>query len=68
VEAACRDADAVAVLTDWEEFRGIDPVALAAVVRRARVLDGRLVLDPDTWRAAGWQVHALGRARDRAGR
>lgn len=61
VEDACRDADIVLVLTDWDEFRGIEPVALADVVRRPRVVDGRLVLDPDKWRAAGWDFHALGR-------
>jgi UDPglucose 6-dehydrogenase len=61
VEDACRDADVVLVLTDWDEFRGIDPVALADVVRHPRVVDGRLVLDADKWRAAGWAVHALGR-------
>jgi UDPglucose 6-dehydrogenase len=61
VEDACRDADIVLVLTDWEEFRGIDPVALIEVVGHPRVIDGRLVLDPDKWRAAGWDFHALGR-------
>jgi UDPglucose 6-dehydrogenase len=61
VEAACRDADVTLVLTDWDEFAGLDPVALKEVVDRPRVLDGRLVLDPDKWRAAGWEFHALGR-------
>jgi UDPglucose 6-dehydrogenase len=61
VTTACQDADVVLVLTDWHEFAGIDPVALADVVRHPRVVDGRLVLDPDKWRAAGWDFHALGR-------
>ncbi|MDQ3306843.1 MAG: UDP-glucose/GDP-mannose dehydrogenase family protein [Actinomycetota bacterium] len=61
VEDACGGADIVLMLTDWDQFRGIDPVALAAVVRHPRVIDGRLVLDPDKWRGAGWQLHALGR-------
>jgi UDPglucose 6-dehydrogenase len=51
----------VLVLTEWDEFRGIDPVALLDVVGQPRVIDGRLVLDPDKWRAAGWDFHALGR-------
>jgi UDPglucose 6-dehydrogenase len=62
VEEACHGSDIVLVLTEWEEFTGIDPVALADLVRRRRVLDGRLVLDPDKWRAAGWEFRALGRA------
>jgi UDPglucose 6-dehydrogenase len=61
VEEACSDADIVLVLTDWDEFRGIDPVSLASVVAHPRAVDGRLVLDADKWRAAGWQLHALGR-------
>ncbi|HET7399676.1 MAG TPA: UDP-glucose/GDP-mannose dehydrogenase family protein [Intrasporangium sp.] len=61
VEDACRGAALTLVLTDWAEFRSIDPVSLADVVRRPVVLDGRLSLDPDKWRAAGWDFHGLGR-------
>ena len=62
VEEALGDAELVLVLTEWDEFRGLDPVALLDVVRTPSVLDGRLVLDPDKWRAAGWRFRALGRA------
>ncbi|HKC29925.1 MAG TPA: UDP-glucose/GDP-mannose dehydrogenase family protein [Jatrophihabitans sp.] len=58
---ACADADVVLHLTEWAEFREIDPDDLAAVVRERNVVDGRSVLDPLTWRAAGWQFRALGR-------
>lgn len=58
---ACRDADIVLVLTEWDEFESLDPVALSAVVARPRVLDGRLLLDPEKWIAAGWDFQALGR-------
>jgi UDPglucose 6-dehydrogenase len=61
-EAACEGADVVLILTDWPEFAGLDPVSLADIVAAPRVLDGRLVLDPDKWRAAGWDFHGLGRA------
>ena len=50
------------MLTDWDEFRGLDPVSLAQSVAEPRVLDGRLVLDADKWRSAGWRFRALGRA------
>jgi UDPglucose 6-dehydrogenase len=62
VEDACRGAELVLVLTDWEEFKGLDPIALAEVVAVPRVIDGRLALDPAKWAAAGWELHALGRA------
>jgi UDPglucose 6-dehydrogenase len=60
-EQACTDTDITLVLTDWAEFSSLDPVALLDVVRSPRVVDGRLILDPDKWRAAGWDFHALGR-------
>jgi UDPglucose 6-dehydrogenase len=58
---ACDQADIVLVLTDWDEFGGMDPVALHDVVAHPRVLDARLALDPEKWRAAGWDFRALGR-------
>jgi UDPglucose 6-dehydrogenase len=57
---ACADADVVLHLTEWPEFRQLTPDDLAAVVRERNVVDGRSVLDPATWRAAGWQFRALG--------
>ncbi len=60
IDDACAGADVVLVLTEWDEFRTLDPVALRSVVRRPVVVDGRLVLDHDVWRAAGWSVRALG--------
>jgi UDPglucose 6-dehydrogenase len=58
---ACDDADVVLHLTEWREFRDLRPADLSAVVRERNILDGRSVLDPATWRAAGWQFRALGR-------
>jgi UDPglucose 6-dehydrogenase len=58
---AVKDADVVLVLTEWEEFRHADPVALASAVRSPRVVDGRNCLDPERWRSAGWEVRGLGR-------
>ncbi|WP_456846101.1 UDP-glucose dehydrogenase family protein [Cellulomonas sp. P5_C6] len=58
---AARDADVVLLATEWEEYRDIEPDALAAVVAHRRILDGRNVLHPATWRAAGWTYRALGR-------
>jgi UDPglucose 6-dehydrogenase len=63
VEEACRRADAVLVLTEWAEYKSLDPAALGELVRRRHVLDGRNALDPARWRAAGWTYRALGRPR-----
>jgi UDPglucose 6-dehydrogenase len=56
-----RDADVVVLLTEWSEFREIDPGTMGAIVRRKRIVDGRHALDPVQWRAAGWEYRALGR-------
>jgi UDPglucose 6-dehydrogenase len=58
---ACADADVVLHLTEWREFRALEPDELAAVVRERNIVDGRTVLDPAVWRAAGWHFRALGR-------
>ncbi|MHC0433129.1 UDP-glucose dehydrogenase family protein [Streptomyces sp. O3] len=58
---AARGADVVLHLTEWREFRELDPVALGAVVAERVLLDGRNTLDPVRWRAAGWTYRAMGR-------
>jgi UDPglucose 6-dehydrogenase len=60
VEAA-RDADIVLHLTEWREFRDLDPAVLSKVVARRNIVDGRNALDPVRWRDAGWTYRALGR-------
>ncbi|WP_285701105.1 UDP-glucose/GDP-mannose dehydrogenase family protein [Actinomadura sp. NBRC 104412] len=57
-----RDADVVVLLTEWADFREIEPDALAEVVRSKRIVDGRHALDAGKWRAAGWEYRALGRS------
>ena len=60
-EEAAKEADVVLLATEWPEYRGLDPVAFGEVVARKVIVDGRNVLDPATWRAAGWVYRALGR-------
>ncbi|TDD61945.1 UDP-glucose dehydrogenase family protein [Actinomadura rubrisoli] len=57
-----RDADVVVLLTEWADFREIEPDALARVVQHKRIVDGRHALDATQWRAAGWEYRALGRS------
>jgi UDPglucose 6-dehydrogenase len=58
---AAKGADIVLHLTEWAEFRSMDPAVLGEVVADRRIVDGRNALDPATWRAAGWTYRALGR-------
>jgi len=61
VWAAAGDADLVLHLTDWDEYRRIDPLELAGVVARRNIVDARSALDERLWRAAGWSFRAIGR-------
>ncbi|HEY5833162.1 UDP binding domain-containing protein [Streptomyces sp.] len=58
---AAQGADLILHLTEWPEFRALDPRAVAAVAARRQVVDGRNILDREDWRAAGWTYRALGR-------
>jgi UDPglucose 6-dehydrogenase len=61
VEDALRDAELVLLLTEWDDYVGLDPVATRELVSRPRIVDGRNCLDPAQWRSAGWTYRALGR-------
>ena len=59
---AAEDADVVLHLTEWQEYRSIDPAALKSVVARPVLVDARCALDKDAWVDAGWTVRSPGRA------
>jgi len=58
--AACADADALVVTTPWPAFRDEDPVAVAAALRGALVVDPYAILDATAYRAAGLSHLRLG--------
>ncbi len=64
----CRDAidaatgaDALVVITEWNEFRAISPARLKSVMRGATIVDLRNVYDPVAMRQAGFSYHSIGR-------
>ncbi len=59
--AAVRGADVVLHLTEWREFRELDPAELGEATASRVILDGRNALDPELWRRAGWTYRAMGR-------
>ena len=63
IDDTVEGADVVLLLTEWQQFRTMDPERIGSLVRNRRILDGRNVLDPDQWRSAGWAYRALGRPR-----
>ncbi|MEU6058693.1 UDP-glucose/GDP-mannose dehydrogenase family protein [Streptomyces sp. NPDC047097] len=60
---AVRGAHVVLHLTEWREFRELDPAELGEAVSDRLILDGRNALDPLPWREAGWTFRAMGRPR-----
>lgn len=62
VTKACEGADVVLHLTEWQEYRELDPAALRGVVRSPQIVDARNVLPLRGWQAAGWTVRSMGAA------
>jgi UDPglucose 6-dehydrogenase len=61
LQECLHEADIVLHLTEWREFRDLDPTETKRLVANPRIVDGRNALDPDAWRNAGWTYRALGR-------
>jgi UDPglucose 6-dehydrogenase len=59
--AAVQDADAVALLTEWDEFRWLDFDRVATTMRQAALVDSRNLLDPAALRRRGFRYDAVGR-------
>jgi UDPglucose 6-dehydrogenase len=58
---AASGADAVVLLTEWDEFRWLDFERVAAVMRRPSLVDARNLLDPAAMRRRGFDYAAVGR-------
>ena len=63
---ALRDADALAVLTDWNEYRHPDFERMRTLLRRPIVVDGRNLYTPAKMQQLGFEYHSIGRGADSA--
>jgi UDPglucose 6-dehydrogenase len=59
--AACKGADVIVVLTEWDEFRQISPIEVADIVRVKKIVDARNLLDRSEWLRAGFEYQGVGR-------
>jgi UDPglucose 6-dehydrogenase len=59
---AVREADAVVLVTEWDEFRTLDWRDVAGVMSGTVLIDGRNALDPAAVRAAGLAYEGIGRS------
>jgi UDPglucose 6-dehydrogenase len=61
-DTALEAADAVIVVTEWDEYRRqLDPLRAASLVSQRIIIDGRNCLDAAAWRNAGWRYYGMGR-------
>jgi UDPglucose 6-dehydrogenase len=63
VDAALAGADLVLHLTEWPQFRELDPRHAAGLVSRRCIIDGRNALAAQRWTDAGWTFHGVGRTQ-----
>jgi UDPglucose 6-dehydrogenase len=61
-DRALTGADAVVLVTEWDEYRReLSPEHAASLVSGRTIVDGRNCLDPAAWKAAGWTYRGMGR-------
>lgn len=61
VETCVKDASCILHLTEWKEYRDLDPVAILKRVKEPVIIDGRNALDRELWEKSGWRFRGLGR-------
>ncbi len=62
IEETLTGADLTMHLTEWTNYRDLDPMIIRKLVNIPTIFDGRNVLDATKWQSAGWKLLALGRA------
>lgn len=59
--AVCQGADALAVLTDWKEFKSLDLKKIKKLLKHPVVFDGRNLYDPAAMQKLGFDYYGIGR-------
>ena len=62
---AATGADVLVVITEWHEFRGLDPRRIKEAMRQPRIVDLRNIFDPEEMRGLGFAYEGIGRPRPR---
>jgi len=61
IDSAINGADAVVLMTEWNQFRGLDLVHLRGLMHGKVFVDLRNVYERDAMREAGFEYHCVGR-------
>jgi UDPglucose 6-dehydrogenase len=59
---ACKGADALVILTEWDEFKKLDFKKIKKLLELPVIFDGRNLYEPETLRRAGFRYYSIGRA------
>ncbi|MEY2580207.1 MAG: UDPglucose 6-dehydrogenase [Ilumatobacteraceae bacterium] len=59
--SACKGADVLAVLTEWDEFRWLDIDQVAGAMAGRAIVDARNVMDGNEWRRSAFDYQGIGR-------
>jgi UDPglucose 6-dehydrogenase len=62
---AAFEADVLVVITEWHEFRGLDPRRIKQVMRQPRIVDLRNIFNPEEMRGLGFTYEGVGRPQPR---
>ncbi len=62
IDEVLKGAEIILHLTEWKQYRELDPTKIKLLVAHPLIIDGRNALDRDRWVSAGWKFRALGRA------
>lgn len=60
-EEACEGADALAIVTEWKQFRGPNFAHIAKLLKEPVIFDGRNLYDPDLMQKIGFTYYSIGR-------
>ena len=60
MDEALLGADVVAILTEWDEFRNLDPIHARTLMRGNVIIDLRYLLNKEVFCNSGFSVHAFG--------
>jgi UDPglucose 6-dehydrogenase len=60
---ALEGADALAIVTEWREFRSPDFEHIKSALQTAVIFDGRNIYDPEQMAQAGFSYYAIGRGK-----
>jgi UDPglucose 6-dehydrogenase len=58
---AVDDADALLIITEWDEFKQVDLQKVKVLMKKPRVFDGRNIYDPAEMRKFGFEYYSIGR-------